>query len=258
MAALILIMARYRAGNKPLSEPMLICLTDTYGITRPQWVNNGRSYWDLNLMCWNVLKIHKNIFVLLSCPFENQNDTGRWYSFSWKTRIWASSQYPKRRLFVRSRKVWKPRDWYFKLSYRSEIWQAHRQHCCQSACQISERSDNSKYKSRGFETLRDLTKRRLFGYWDGPWALFQYKDCLPRYGILMLKIRWSGNHVIFNSLWPNDAIWWHRSASTLAQVMACCLIAPSHYLNQCWLIISKIHLHSSDGNFTRDTSVIND
>ena len=82
-------------------------------------------------------------------------------------KIWAPSQYPKRRLFVRSRKVSKPRDWYFKLSYRFEIWQAHRQHCCRSACQISERSDKSKYKSRGFETLRDLTERRLFGYWDG-------------------------------------------------------------------------------------------
>ena len=79
----------------------------------------------------------------------------------------ARSQYPKRRLFVRSREISKPRDWYFKLSYPFEIWQAHRQHCCRSAGQISERSDNSKYKSRGFETLRDLTERRLFGYWDG-------------------------------------------------------------------------------------------
>ena len=49
-----------------------------------------------------------------------------------------------------------------------------------------------------------------------------------------------------------------RSGSTLAQVTACCLMAPSHYLNQCWLIISKIQLNSSDGNFTRDTSVMND
>ena len=38
-----------------------------------------------------------------------------------------------------------------------------------------------------------------------------------------------------NSLWPSDTIWWHRSGLALAQVMACCLIAPSHYLNQCWL-----------------------
>ena len=81
--------------------------------------------------------------------------------------IWTPSQYPKRRLFVRSRKVSKPRDWYFKLWHRFEIWQAHRQQCCRSACQISERSDNSKYKSRGLETLRDLMERRIFGYWDG-------------------------------------------------------------------------------------------
>ena len=44
----------------------------------------------------------------------------------------------------------------------------------------------------------------------------------------------------FNSLWPSDAICWHRTGSTLAQVMACCLTAPSHYLNHCWLIIRAI------------------
>ena len=41
-----------------------------------------------------------------------------------------------------------------------------------------------------------------------------------------------------NSLWPSDAIWWHRSGSTLVQEMAWCLTAPSHFLNQCWLLIS--------------------
>ena len=80
---------------------------------------------------------------------------------------WAPSQYPKRRLSVRSRKVSKLRDLYLELSDRSEIWQALRQQCCRCACQISKRYDNLKYQSRGFETLRDLTKRRLFWYWDG-------------------------------------------------------------------------------------------
>ena len=47
-----------------------------------------------------------------------------------------------------------------------------------------------------------------------------------------------------NSLWPNDAIWQQRSGSTLARVMPCCLTAPTHYLNQCWFTISKIHQHS--------------
>ena len=34
-----------------------------------------------------------------------------------------------------------------------------------------------------------------------------------------------------NSLWPNYAIWWHRSGSAFSQVMVWCLMAPSHYLN---------------------------
>ena len=54
--------------------------------------------------------------------------------------------------------------------------------------------------------------------------------------------------VVVNSFRPSDAIWRHRSGSTLAQVMACCLMAPSHYLNQCWVIISKVYWHSSEGN----------
>ena len=49
-----------------------------------------------------------------------------------------------------------------------------------------------------------------------------------------------------NLLMPSDAIWRWRSWSTLVQVMACCLTVPSHYLNQCWLTISKVLWHSSD------------
>ena len=81
---------------------------------------------------------------------------------------WAPSQYPKRRLFVRSREVSKPRDLYLELSDRSEIWQALRQHCCRCACQISKRYDNLKYRSRGFETLRDLTKDIFSDIETGP------------------------------------------------------------------------------------------
>ena len=62
----------------------------------------------------------------------------------------------------------------------------------------------------------------------------------------------------FNSLWPSDAIWQHRSGSTLAQVMARCLTAPSHHLNQCWLRTSMVRWHSYEGRFTRDTSAIDD
>ena len=43
-----------------------------------------------------------------------------------------------------------------------------------------------------------------------------------------------------NSLRLNDAIWRHRSGSIFAQVMACCLKAPSHYLSQYWLFINEV------------------
>ena len=38
--------------------------------------------------------------------------------------------------------------------------------------------------------------------------------------------------------------------------MACCLPTPSHYLDQFWFIISQAQSHSSEGNFTMDTSAI--
>ena len=46
--------------------------------------------------------------------------------------------------------------------------------------------------------------------------------------------------VCIKLVWPSVEIWRHISGSTLAQVMACCLTAPSHCLNQCWLIISEV------------------
>ena len=72
-----------------------------------------------------------------------------------------------------------------------------------------------------------------------------------------MQQRWSMAEKCVNSLWPNDTIWRQRSGSTLAQVMACCLTAPSLYPNQCWLIISEVKWHSYKGNFTRDASTIN-
>ena len=52
----------------------------------------------------------------------------------------------------------------------------------------------------------------------------------------------------FNSLLPSDAIC-QGSRSALVQEMTCCLTAPSHYLNQCWLILTKVQWCSSEGNF---------
>ena len=52
---------------------------------------------------------------------------------------------------------------------------------------------------------------------------------------------------MIKSLHHIATIWWHKSWSTLAQVMAWCLMAPSHYLNQCWL---EDYWYPSQGNVT--------
>ena len=60
-----------------------------------------------------------------------------------------------------------------------------------------------------------------------------------------------------HSLWPSDAIWWHRSVSILAQGMACCMTAPSHYLNQCWPTTNEVLWHSFEGDICLNTHDIN-
>ena len=53
----------------------------------------------------------------------------------------------------------------------------------------------------------------------------------------------------FDSLWLSDAIWQHRTWSTLVQEMAWCRQATSHYLNQCCLIIHQVLWHSLEGKY---------
>ena len=92
--------------------------------------------------------------------------------------------------------------------------------------------------------------------------MFRTTFCLSP--ILMFRIThdwivtWIHGCVPINSTWPSDAIWRQRSRSTLAQVMACCLTAPSHYLNQCWLIIiNEVQRHSLGRNVMRDVPTDN-
>ena len=46
--------------------------------------------------------------------------------------------------------------------------------------------------------------------------------------------------------WSQINTWQYTSASTLVQIMARCLMAPSHYLSQCWLIVKGVLWHSSE------------
>ena len=57
--ALVKIMAWCRPGNKPLSQPMMVCLLTHICVTQPQWVNREQSWyvpsqWETSLHCNNV------------------------------------------------------------------------------------------------------------------------------------------------------------------------------------------------------------
>ena len=63
----------------------------------------------------------------------------------------------------------------------------------------------------------------------------------------MISIASPSNSWGYNKLWSNAAICQYKNGSALAQVMTYFLTAPSHYMIQCWLIISKVLWHSPLG-----------
>ena len=128
---------------------------------------NQGTYVD-NLMS---LEAYMSLKIRTICP----SDIGK---------SWALFQYSIRRLILRSLEASKPQDLYLELSCRFGIWQAPRQHCCRSACQISKWCSILKYQSCGSATTQDLTIRCVIGYWNRaqlakcykiyPWSRLSY------------------------------------------------------------------------------------
>ena len=59
---------------------------------------------------------------------------------------------------------------------------------------------------------------------------------------------------------PGDKLhctWLQKTWSTSVRVMACCLTAPSHYLNQCRLNMNEVLWYSPEGNFTENAQDYN-
>ena len=69
-----------------------------------------------------------------------------------------------------------------------------------------------------------------------------------------------GIEIGVNSLWPVDAIWHHKLGQhcNIGLSMAWCVMAPSHYPNQCLLIISEDLWYSPESSFTGNAQSILD
>ena len=92
--------------------------------------------------------------------------------------------------------------------------------------------------------------QEICGHPPGVCVTYNPHHCLPNtqncqfftglFGWLKIQI---------NSSSPSAAYMHQWTGSALVQIVACCLMAPSHYLNQCWLISSEVQWHSSEDNF---------
>ena len=85
------------------------------------------------------------------------------------------------------------------------------------------------------------------------WCIWLYLSRGMQFICYWLNCKTSANELI-NSLSPADALWQHRFRSAVAHGPGK-LMAPRHYLNQCWIIISDVMWHSPEGNFTVSTQV---
>ena len=85
-------------------------------------------------------------------------------------------------------------------------------------------------------------------FWhQGPHMLWPFKNVVCKMSAI---VGW-----VIMAWWRHMA-WHQRCCSTLVKVTACCRMAPSHYLNQCWLTISKILWHSFQGDICLNTRFI--
>ena len=102
------------------------------------------------------------------------------------------------------------------------------------------------FRSVGPQTPRQNTTKRKLWTWVLWYAVILHTWQSPAGSRCIISHLWGESTTGFPSQRANNARFPQSQfldtcnpGSTLAQVMACCLTAPSHYLNQCWPVIQQ-------------------
>ena len=135
-------------------------------------------------------------------------------------------------------------SWKHFPHYWPSVWEIH-----WSPFDSQRRASNSEVLMFFVVGLQKLLSKYSICWWPVTPDTHHWNKNWFCYFLLQFAISLFNCSIPFNWLGTSDAIWWHKSGSTLAQVMACCLTASSHYLNQCWFLIGEILWHSSQSNF---------
>ena len=113
-----------------------------------------------------------------------------------------------------------------------------------------------------------FTRRSGMSVYGGDEELEMHQGSIyPKFSLARLKKSFMNSVVRLTMIWFTVAmwcIWLHRYASSMGQVIACCLSATSHYLPQCQLMITGVLYHSLEinlqvfniNNFEKYTHVI--
>ena len=62
------------------------------------------------------------------------------------------------------------------------------------------------------------------------------------------------NKHLINYSWYDTCNWWFKILSTLVPAMVCCLVVPTHYLNQCWYIVNYLK-NKLQWNLNQNTTI---
>ena len=113
-----------------------------------------------------------------------------------------------------------------------------------------------------FSCFRTMMARQAVDLFNPlkPVPHFNTKTVVPGTNIPIIKIRLSWNGLCNrNQLLGDGSLVAYICVSELdrdCSGKAHCLTIPSHHLNRCWVTISKVQKHSSEGSFARATSAI--
>ena len=86
------------------------------------------------------------------------------------------------------------------------------------------------------------------GTGEGAWGYRKVPGRVPWCCKLGFNLHWNQ---LLKSLRRNGVIRCHMPCSTMDQAVACCLAAPSHYLNPCWLILNWTPLNTLHWNWNQ-------
>ena len=243
-------MSWHRPGDKPLSEAVMINLLTHICVTRPQWVNL-LTQGSLNKMIHRWLGDSPHKGRVINSPWNLNQNTQTFIEKKcvWKCHLQNVSHFP------------------LVLTHWGRVM-----HICVSNL-ITTGSVNGLLPGRHQDIT--LTNAGIFYNWTLrnkiQWnfnrnsnifieenafenifcemtAILSRPQCvntgechynMVQYGIILhTSSKWLKQN--FNPLWPSEAIWWHKFVSTLARAKAYCVMALSHYLDQCWLNISMV------------------